>query len=165
MKPFFTEALTVLRDIYAAMLYVWKGRELTPEEVNAWNERHAETPPDWWHKPVINPVEVPTTHTVTERGSGGVPVGWAGEFLYDQPAKKQVVTEGIDQILTPKEVAEMKAYRLSPTQIGLNNLTLAARIKPHWEAGRRPGEIAVFVGCSESTAKHYCQAFKRANEI
>ncbi len=50
MKPFFTEAFAVLRDIYAAIIFVCKGREMTPEEVKAWNERHAETPPDWWHK-------------------------------------------------------------------------------------------------------------------
>ena len=91
-------------------------------------------------------------------------VGWAGEWVVDVPTKKQVTTQGIDEILTPTEVAHMKAYRLSPTQVGLNNLTLAARIKPHWQAGEKPGKIAALVECSESTAKHYCLAFKRANE-
>lgn len=161
---FFSEAYAVIRDIYAACVFVWKGRKLTPEEQKAWNERHAETPPEWWTRPVLNPVDVPTSHTITEQGSAGNIVGWAGEWVVDVPTKKQVTTQGIDEILTPTEVAHMKAYRLSPTQVGLNNLTLAARIKPHWQAGEKPGKIAALVECSESTAKHYCLAFKRANE-
>lgn len=162
---FFLEAHAVIRDIYSACVFVWKGRELTPAEVKAWNERHAETPPDWWTRPALSPLEVPTSHTITEEGSAGNIVGWAGEWVVDIPTKKQVTTQGIDNVLTPAEVAEMKAYRISPTQVGLNNLTLAARIKPHWQAGEKPGKIAVSVGCSESTAKHYCLAFKRANEL
>jgi len=161
---FFTEAYAVIRDIYAACVFVWKGRKLTPAEQKSWDERHAETPPDWWTRPALSPLEVPTSHTITEQGSAGNIVGWAGEWVVDIPTKKQVTTQGIDEILTPAEVAEMKAYRISPTQVGLNNLTLAARIKPYWQAGEKPGKIAVLMGCSKSTAKHYCQAFKRANE-
>ena len=161
---FFSEAYAVIRDIYAACVFVWKGRELTPAEQKAWNERHAETPPEWWTRPVLSPVDVPTSHTITEQGREGNIVAWAGEWIYDLPTKKQVTTQGIDEILTPTEVAHMKAYRLSPTQVGLNNLTLAARIKPHWQAGEKPGKIAALAECSESTAKHYCLAFKRANE-
>lgn len=156
------------RELYAAILFVVKGREKTPEQIKAWNERHAQTPAVWWNgtivKPVLNLVEVPATHTVTAQESKGNIVGWAGDWVVDAPVKKQVETRGIDEILTPTEVAQMKAYRLSPTQVGLNNLTLAALIKPYWEAGKKPGEIAVLVGCSESTAKHYCTCFKRANE-
>lgn len=47
---FFIEAWQVCKDVYAAAVYVWNGPELTPEQIKAWNERHAETPPDWWHK-------------------------------------------------------------------------------------------------------------------
>jgi len=154
----------LFRKLYAAFLHVIKGREKTPGEVKAWNERHAQTPADWWHKPALNPTEVPYSHTVTAQESKGNIVGWAGDWVVETPVKRQVETRGIDEILTPAEVAQMKAYRLSPTQVGLNNLTLAARIKPHWEAGKKPGEIAVLAGCSESTAKHYCACFRRANE-
>jgi hypothetical protein len=161
---FFTECAAVIRDIYAAAVYVWKGPELTPEQIRTYNERHAETAPAWWHGPVVKPVEVPTSHTITEQAGKGNIVGWAGDWVVDVPTKKQVETVGIDEVLTPAEVAQMKAYRLSPVQIGLNNLSLAAQIKPYWQAGKKPGEIAVLVGCSESTAKHYCTCFKRANE-
>ena len=164
ITEFFAESHAVIRDIYAACVFVWKGRKLTPAEQKEWNERHAETPPDWWTRPALSPLEVPTSHTITEQGSAGNIVGWAGEWVVDIPTKKQVTTQGIDEILTPAEVAEMKAYRISPTQVGLNNLTLAARIKPYWQAGEKPVKIAVLMGCSKSTAKHYCQAFKRANE-
>jgi len=152
------------REVCGWFKYVVKGREKTQEEVKAWNERHAQTPSAWWNKPVLNPVEVPATHTVTAQESKGNIVGWAGDWVVDAPVKKTVETRGIDEILTPAEVAQMKAYRLSPTQVGLNNLSLAAKIKPHLEAGKKPGEIAVLAGCSESTAKHYCTCFKRANE-
>ena len=164
ITAFFSEAYVVIRDIDAAAVFVCKGRELTPEEQKAWDQRYAETPPEWWNRPALSPLEVPTSHTITEHGREGNIVAWAGEWIYDLPTKKQVTTQGIDEILTPAEVAEMKAYRISPTQVGLNNLTLAARIKPYWQAGEKPGKIAVLMGCSKSTAKHYCQAFKRANE-
>jgi len=151
------------RELYAHILYAIKGREKTPEEAKAWNERHAQTPADWWNNRDLKPMEVPYSHTVTQEQKGNI-VGWAGDWVVDVPVKKQVETRGIDEILTPAEVAQMKAYRLSPTQVGLNNLTLAARIKPYWEAGKKPGEIAALVGYSDSTVKHYCKCFDRANE-
>lgn len=150
-----------MRELYDAILHVVMGRKKTVEEVKAWNERYAETPPDWWHG---GKCEVPHTHSVTAQEQKGNIVGWAGDWVVEEPARKTVETRGIDEILTPAEVAQMKAYRVSPVQVGLNNLSLAARIKPLWEAGKKPGEIAVWVGCSESTAKHYCTCFKRANE-
>jgi len=153
-----------IRELYAAFMYVVKGREKTPEEVKAWNERHAQTPADWWHNRDLKLMEVPYSHTVTVQEAKGNIVGWAGDWVVDVPAKKTVETQGIDEILTPQELAQMKDYRVSPVQVGLNNLTLAARIKPYWEAGKKPGEIAALVGYSDSTVKHYCKCFDRANE-
>lgn len=150
----------VLIDILDAIAYVINGAPHNPK-------RFARTPPKNWHG------ATPTTMQETDwiqPIDGGFPNTYDANGLHYQPPFATTVAEqrmerasNAHVGLTEKEMGEMKEYRLSPTQKGLHNITLAIRIKKHWQEGKKPREIGLLVGCSESTARHYCLCFERAN--
>jgi len=148
----------VLIDIWQAAVYVWNGKPKDPTE-------YAETPPKWWNG--ADPVEVPEADETIEIKEGGHPWGWAGEWLYDN-GTTIATKEGNAALekagITAQDYGEMLVYRVSKEQVGLYNITLAGQIKPHWRQGKKPKEIGLLVGCSESTARHYCICFERSQK-
>lgn len=97
-------------------------------------------------------------------------VGWAGEFLFDEgetiaqqrSAKTLEKDDGSGVEITPAEHGEMLAYRVSKTQTGLHNIALAKLIKPYWQKGIKPAEIAALLNYDRSTVAQYCTCFERA---
>ena len=131
---------------------VWNGPELDPK-------RFAKEPPAWWHDRA-KPAEIPAQDDYLRPTEGGFAVGFDGALIY---SKGETVAEkkgwrnvgGTD--LTEQDYGEMLAY--VPR---LTNTTLAKQIKPLWRQGKKPRDIALLLGCSESYAKHYVICFERS---
>ena len=139
-------------DITQAVKDVWAGPELDPK-------RFAETPPKWWHG-TAEPVEIPEQDDYFRPTEGGFAVGFDGALIYSKgetPAERKGWKNVGGTELTEQDYGEMLAY-----QPRLTNTTLAKQIKPLWKHGKKPREIALIVGCSESYAKHYVICFERA---
>lgn len=138
--------------IAEAAKYVWNGPELDPK-------RFAKTPPAWWHG-TAEPAEIPEQDDYFRPTEGGFAVGFDGALIY---SKGETVAErkGWKNVggteLTEQDYGEMIAYVPK-----LTNTTLAKQIKPLWKQGKKPRDIALMVGCSESYAKHYVICFERA---
>jgi len=144
-------------DIWKALVFVWNGAPKDPK-------RFATDPPKGW---ATKPVEVPEIGDRFEIVKGGFAVGYDGQMIYstdESRAAQRAKKSNAIEVLTPQEVGEMQVYKVSATQTGLFNFPLAIQIKPHWKAGKKPKEIGLLVGCSESTAKQYCICFSRANK-
>ena len=148
LKGLRNDAGTILQGIKD----VWAGPELDPK-------RFAKEPPQWWHDRA-KPVEVPDQDDYLRPTEGGFAVGFDGALIY---SKGETVAEkkgwrnvgGTD--LTEQDYGEMLAY--VPR---LTNTTLAKQIKPLWRQGKKPRDIALLLGCSESYAKHYVICFERS---
>lgn len=160
LAAFITERIAEARDIWAAVVDVFSSKPHDPT-------RHAEKPPDGWNG--AKEATLPQTEWI-QPIDGGFPNTYDANGLHYQPPFAVTVAEqrmerasNAKVGLTEKEMGEMKEYRVSPTQKGLHNITLAIRIKKHWQEGKKPREIGLLVGCSESTARHYCLCFERAN--
>ena len=150
------------KDVWGAIVEEWNKR---PDP-----KRHARTPPKNWNG--TQAVEVPDKHDwIQAKDTGGFPNTFDEKGLRHVPSESVTVAEQrmdkqakANEIITAQEYGEMKVYRISDTQIGLHNLTLAAAIKRQWKQGKKPREIGLLVGCSESTARHYCICFERAQK-
>lgn len=135
-----------------AAKFVWHGPELDPK-------RHATEPPKWWHGNA-KPVEIPEQEDYFKPTEGGFAVGFDGALIYSKgetPAERKGWKNVGGTELTEQDYGEMLAY-----QPRLTNTTLAKQIKPLWRQGKKPKDIALMVGCSESYAKHYCICFERS---
>lgn len=146
-------------DIIQAVKDVWNGPELDPK-------RYAKTPPKWWNRKV-DAIEVPDQGEYFEPKEGGFAVGFDGSMMYStgQTAQERQGWSDVSKqaVITPEEYGQMVAYKVSARQTGLFNVNLAARIKPYYLQGKRPGEIAVLIGeKSESLVRQYCICFERA---
>lgn len=140
-------------DIIQGAKDVWNGPELDPK-------RFAETPPKWWHG-TAEPVEIPEQDDYFRPTEGGFAVGFDGALIYSKgetPAERKGWKNVGGTELTEQDYGEMIAYVPK-----LTNTTLAKQIKPLWKQGKKPREIALMVGCSESYAKHYCICFERSS--
>ena len=141
-----------LTAVIQAGKFVWTGRELDPK-------RFAAEPPAWWHNTAA-PVEIPQQEDYLRPTEGGFAVGFDGQLIY---SKGETVAErkGWKNVggteLTEQDYGEMIVYVPK-----LTNTTLAKQIKPLWRQGKKPREIALMVGCSESYAKHYVICFERS---
>ena len=138
--------------ITQAVKDVWAGPDLDPK-------RHATEPPNWWHGNA-KPTEIPEQEDYLRPTQGGFAVGFDGMLIY---SKGETVAErkGWRNVgetdLTEQDYGEMLAYVPK-----LTNTTLAKQIKPLWRQGKKPKDIALMVGCSESYAKHYVICFERS---
>lgn len=157
-----------IKDIWAAIIYVINPPPLSPEKQREIDTQFAEEVPEWWFG--AKAVKVPE-HEWIQPKSGGFPNIYDGQGLRSDSGDAVTVAEQIAErgykkttVLTKAECGEMKVYKLSKLQTGLHNVTLAERIKPHWQLNKKPAEIGKLVGCSESTARHYCVCFDRANK-
>ena len=138
--------------VIQAAKYVWNGPELDPK-------RHATEPPKWWHGNA-KPVEIPEQEDYLQPTEGGFAVGFDGALIYSKgetPAEQKGWKNVGGTELTEQDYGEMLAY-----QPRLTNTTLAKQIKPLWRQGKKPKDIALMVGCSESYVKHYCICFERS---
>lgn len=162
LQSFFTEAYAVIRDVYAAFLDVIYGPELTPEQVKAYNERHAEPAPDYWHGKVVKAVEVPETFDRIETKTGGFAVGWNGSMIYSDTQTVAELT-GWKEVQSGGEITENDYGAMLAHTPKLTNVALAKAVKPLWIQGKTSHEISLLVGCSESYVKHYLACFRLAN--
>lgn len=139
---------------------IWR---VIQEEINRKPDpkRFAENPPAWWHGVKSTP---PVADDDFEITVGGFAVGYDGALIYEKdqkrPAKDRLEKAGI----THEEWGEMQAYRVSKTQTGLNNITLAGQIKRHWLQGKNAAEISALVGFKSSTVRQYVICLDRAKE-
>lgn len=148
LKDLKSDAATIIQGVKD----VWAGPEPDPK-------RFAKEPPAWWHDKA-KPAEIPPQDDYLRPTEGGFAVGFDGSLIY---SKGETVAEkkgwrnvgGTD--LTEQDYGEMLAY--VPR---LTNTTLAKQIKPLWRQGKKPRDIALMVGCSESYAKHYVICFERS---
>ncbi len=148
LKDLKSDAATIIQGVKD----VWAGQEPDPK-------RFAKDPPAWWHDKA-KPAEIPPQDDYLRPTEGGFAVGFDGSLIY---SKGETVAEkkgwrnvgGTD--LTEQDYGEMLAY--VPR---LTNTTLAKQIKPLWRQGKKPRDIALMVGCSESYAKHYVICFERS---
>jgi len=164
--PIFVAAMKqVLKDILAAVESIVFPPPPDPEKQAALDKRFAKEPQDWWHG---IKADAPKDNDWIQPKSGGFPNVFDGKGLRYVPGDDTVAEQrGAAKIgveITPEEWGQMKAYKLSPSQTGLHNVTLAKAIKPLWRQGKKPKEIGLLVGCSESTARHYCICFERAQK-
>lgn len=131
---------------------VWNGPELDPK-------RFATEPPAWWHG-TAKPTEIPEQEDYLRPTEGGFAVGFDGALIYSKgetPAERKGWKNVGGTELTEQDYGEMLAY-----QPRLTNTVLAKQIKPLWRQGKKPKDIALMVGCSESYAKHYVICFERS---
>lgn len=141
-----------LAAIAEAIKFVWKGPELDPK-------RYAQNPPAWWHGNAP-PQEIPEQEDYLSNTEGGFAIGFDGALIYSKGetvAEKKGWKNLAGTAITENDYGEMLAY--VPR---LTNTTLAKQIKPLWRQGKKPKDIALMVGCSESYAKHYVICFERA---
>ena len=124
-------------------------------------KRFAQNPPAWWYGVKSTP---PVADDDFETYEGGT-LMWDGAFTHF-PGQKQTTKTRLEKAgITPEEWGEMQAYRVSKSQTGLNNISLAGQIKRHWIVGKNAAQISALVGFNASTVRQYVICLERAKDM